>query len=212
LTKTRVLPIIDPQAIPAAQVVLKCHGTIVFPTDTIYGIAAGAFDPEGINRLYEVKQRPEQKALPVLIGEPAQLEDLVLYLSDTVKAIAEAFWPGALTLILPKGPGVPSELSPYPTIGVRMPNLGFTLKLLRSTGPLATTSANLSGGKNPTTVDDVCEQLQDRPDLILDGGPTPGPVASTVLDASGPALKVLREGPVTLSAIESLLNQEGNRP
>ena len=209
-TEARRLSIDDPQAIPTALAVLRGHGTIVFPTDTIYGIAAGAFDREGINKLYEVKQRPEDKALPVLIGALDQLDDLVLYLSDTVKTIAEAFWPGALTLILPKGPDVPPELSPYPTIGIRMPDLAFTLNLLCETGPLATTSANLSGGTNPTTVEDVRSQLQDRPDLILDGGPTPGPIASTVLDVSGPGFKLLREGPVTLEAIRACLEQNGS--
>ena len=210
MTETRIISINDPQAIPESQAVLKAHGTLVFPTDTIYGIAAGPFDPEGINKLYEVKERPEEKALPVLIGDLSQLQNLVLYISDTVKVIAEAFWPGALTLILPKGPDIPPELSPYPTIGVRMPDLDFTLRLLKETGPLATTSANLSGGSNPTTVDDVLAQLKDRPDLILDGGPTPGPTASTVLDVSGQGLKVLREGPISLQAIETLLAEKGH--
>ena len=205
--KARCLSIDDPQAIPTAIQVLQDGGTIVFPTDTIYGIAADAFNPHSLNKLYEIKARPEEKALPVLIGEISQLEDLVLYVSDTVLQIAEAFWPGALTLILPKGPDIPSELSPYPTIGVRMPNLDFTLRLLRETGPLATTSANRSGGPNPTTVQDVRIQLGEQPDLILDGGPTPGPIASTVLDLSSPEIKVLRQGPITLEDIISHLDQ-----
>jgi len=202
---TMILSIDDPQAIPTAKAVLEDQGTIVFPTDTIYGIAADAFDPTSIDKLYEVKERPEDKALPVLIGEVSQLEGLVLYLSDRVKEIAKAFWPGALTLILPKGSDIPPELSPYPTIGVRMPDLDFTLRLLKETGPLATTSANLSGGPNPTTVKDVRDQLGDRPDLILDGGATAGPIASTVLDVSGSEVKVLRQGPITLEDIESRL-------
>ena len=204
---TKILSIDDPQAIPWAKQILRDQGTIVFPTDTIYGIAADAFDPAGITKLYEIKERPQDKALPVLIGDIAQLEALALYLSDQVQRIAGAFWPGALTLILPKGPDVPPELSPYPTIGVRMPDLEFTLRLLRETGPLATTSANLSGGDNPTSVEDVVSQLQDRPDLILDGGPTPGARASTVLDLSGPEVKVLRQGPITLAAIQAHLTQ-----
>jgi L-threonylcarbamoyladenylate synthase len=204
---TQTLSINDPQAIQTAKQVLHDQGIIVFPTDTIYGIGCNAFDPEGINKLYEIKQRPEDKALPVLIGETSQLNDLVLYVSERVQHIAKAFWPGALTLVLPKGPDVPPELSPYPTIGVRMPNLDFTLRLLRQTGPLATTSANLSGGPNPTTVKDVQDQLGSGPDLILDGGPTPGPTASTVLDLSGPEVKLLREGPISLIDIQSHLEQ-----
>ena len=206
--KARVFSIDDPKAIPTAKQVLQDGGTIVFPTDTIYGIAADTFNPVSLNKLYEIKERSEDKALPVLIGEISQLENLVLALSNTVLQIAEAFWPGALTLILPKGPEVPPELSPYPTIGVRMPNLDFTLRLLTETGPLATTSANLSGGPNPTNVQDVREQLGDRPDLILDGGSTPGPVASTVLDLSSPQVKILRQGPISLEDITSRLDQK----
>ena len=206
--KARILSVDDPEAIPTAMQILQGAGTIVFPTDTIYGIAADAFNPDGINKLYEIKERPEDKALPVLIGETSQLDNLVLYLSDQVQSIAEAFWPGALTLILPKGPEVPPELSPYPTIGVRMPDLGFTLRLLRETGPLATTSANRSGGSNPTTVKEVREQLGEQPDLILDGGATPGLIASTVLDLSGPELKILRKGPISLDDIQSHLDRK----
>lgn len=204
----RILSIDDPQAIPAAVQTIQGYGTIVFPTDTIYGIAADTFHPEAINHLYEIKGRPSDKALPILIGESSQLECLVRFVSDEARQIADAFWPGALTLILPKSPDIPPELSPYPTIGVRMPALGFTMKLLMETGPLATTSANLSGGPNPTTVQDVRAQLGDRPDLILDGGATPGPQASTVVDASGPALKILREGPISLAAIEEVLERK----
>jgi L-threonylcarbamoyladenylate synthase len=206
--KTKILSIDDPEAILEAKQVLSQHGTIVFPTDTVYGIAAKAFDPISITKLYAIKKRPQDKALPVLIGDLSQLASLVLYVSEQAQHIAEAFWPGALTLILPKGPDLPPELSPYPTIGVRMPNLDFTLRLLRQTGPLATTSANLSGGPNPTTVGDVSDQLGDRPNLILDGGPTPGLIASTVLDLTGPEIKVLRQGPISLEAIQSHLARQ----
>ena len=127
-------------------------------------------------------------------------------ISDDVKKIAQAYWPGPLTLILPKSPHLPSDLSPYPTIGIRMPNLTFTRQLLRETGPLATTSANISGGPNPTTAQDVNDQLGGRVDLILDGGATPGPTASTVVDMTGSDMKVLREGPIDLSDLQALIS------
>lgn len=206
MTSSKILSTQDPQAIATASEILKKHGTIVFPTDTIYGVAADAFSPEGIQKIYEVKERPEEKALPVLIGDLDQLADLVLYVSDTVRTIATAFWPGPLTLILPKGPNIPPDLSPYPTLGVRMPNLPFTLSLLRAVGPLATTSANLSGGHNPMTAQDVIDQIGDRVDLILDGGPTPGMTASTVVDVSGPEMKILRQGPISLDDLQSLFD------
>lgn len=206
MTSSKILSTQDPQAIATASEILKKHGTIVFPTDTIYGVAADAFSPEGIQKIYEVKERPEEKALPVLIGDLDQLADLVLYVSDTVRKITTAFWPGPLTLILPKGPNIPPDLSPYPTLGVRMPNLPFTLSLLCTVGPLATTSANLSGGPNPMTAQDVIDQIGDRVGLILDGGPTPGMTASTVVDVSGTEMKILRQGPISLDDLQSLFD------
>ncbi len=200
-----ILSIHDPQAITSARRILQMHGTIAFPTDTIYGIAANAFDPEGIQNIYTAKQRPEEKALPVLIGEIEQLDGLLLYVGEHVRKLAAAFWPGALTLVLPKNENLPPDLSPYPTIGVRMPDLAFSLALLNATGPLATTSANRSGGPNPTTAQDVIDQLDGRVDLILDGGATPGATASTVVDATESDLKILRQGPISLAELQAVL-------
>jgi len=207
MTNPKILSIEDPQALSAAKTVIQNHGTIVFPTDTIYGLAADAYSTKGIQKIYEIKERPEEKALPVLIGEIAQLKKLILFIGDHVRQIAAAFWPGPLTLILPKGPDVPPDLSPYPTIGVRMPDLAFTLELLQTLGPLATTSANLSGGPNPMTAQDVIDQIGDRVDLILDGGSTPGMTASTVVDATSTELKILRPGPISLEDLQSLFDR-----
>lgn len=208
MTKTIILSIDDPDAIPTAKIILQDCGTIAFPTDTIYGVAANPFIPQAIQNIFTAKDRPEEKALPVLIGDLSQLPELVSFVSDHVRKIAEVYWPGALTLILPKSENIPPDLSPYPTVGVRMPDLAFTLRLLCEVGPLATTSANISGGENPTTAQDVLRQLGGRIDLILDGGPTPGPTASTVVDATQPKLIVLREGPITLADLQSLIDEE----
>ncbi len=140
----------------------------------------------------------------MLIGDYSQLESLTGPVNEKVQQIMKAFWPGPLTIILPKSSALPSELSPYPTIGVRMPNLDFTVELLQGIGPLATTSANLSGGPNPICVQDVINQLGDQIDLVLDGGSTPGPVASTVVDATSTEIVYLREGPIKLKALEAL--------
>ncbi len=204
---TRILSINDPQAIPAALKIIQEGGLIVFPTDTIYGLAADPFNGEAILKIYQAKERPEEKALPVLIGELSQMNDLVNSVSSHVSLIAAKYWPGALTIVLPKKPVLPIELSAYQTIGIRMPNLDFTLALLKSTGPLATTSANISGGANPTTAEDVLAQLDGRVDLILDGGSTPGPTASTVVDATTEDLKILREGPISLDVLMTLIHQ-----
>lgn len=206
MSKTEILTIQHPHAIETAKRIIENHGTIAFPTDTVYGIAANAFSPEGIQKIYIAKQRSAEKALPVLIGDLEHLPGLCGFINERTMKIAGAFWPGALTLILPKGPDIPSDLTPYPTIGVRMPNHEFTLNLLRETGPLATTSANLSGEPNPTTAQEVYDQLDGHVDLILDGGPTPGPIASTVIDVSGPELKLLRQGPISLEAIQAVFH------
>ena len=204
--ETLTLNILDPQAIPTAKDILHKGGLIAFPTDTIYGVAADPFNPEAIQHIYTAKERPDEKALPVLIGNLKQLEDLVLFVDERMRRIANTFWPGPLTLILPKSARVPTDLTPYPTIGVRMPNLGFTLALLNETGPLATTSANISGGPNPVDADSVLAQLGGRIDLVLDGGPTPGPTASTVADLSGTEITILRQGPISLADLNSLFD------
>ncbi len=205
MINTQTLPIDDPSAISTAKIIIRENGLIAFPTDTVYGLAADAFSPTAIQKIYLAKERPDEKALPVLIGDPDQLDDLVLFVSDHVRRIAEIFWPGALTLVLPKGPHLPAEMSSYPTVGIRIPDHAFTRALLRETGPLATTSANISGGPNPTTPDDVIQQLGGLVDLVLDGGATPGPTASTVVDTTGPALKILRQGPISLADLDALL-------
>jgi L-threonylcarbamoyladenylate synthase len=204
---TQVLSINDPQAIPTAKQIIQQGGLIAFPTDTIYGVAGDAFNPGAIEAIFTAKQRPDEKALPVLIGEFDQIIDLILHPDQRLQRIADAFWPGPLTLVLPKSPKVPPELSAYPTIGIRMPNLAFTLALLRETGPLATTSANLSGGPNPVDAASVMAQLGGRIDLLLDGGPTPGPTASTVVDISEQEMKILRPGPITLAELQSVTGE-----
>ena len=208
MLETAVLATNDPQAIPAAAQILSAGGLIAFPTDTIYGVAGDPFNPESLKKIYLAKQRPDEKALPVLIGSLDQLARLVSSLSPVVDALAKAFWPGPLTLVLPKHPDLSPELSAYPTVGVRMPDHPFTLALLGQTGPLATTSANISGGPNPTTAQEVLAQLGGRIDLVLDGGPTPGPAASTVVDVSTPDFKILREGPISLSDLNPFSRQE----
>ena len=207
MINTRIIKTENPQAIPLAKGIIAAGGLIAFPTDTTYGVAADAFNPAAIESIFTAKGRPDEKALPVLIGSYRQIEELVLQVDERLRRIAAAFWPGPLTLVLHKNPRLPAQLSPYPTVGVRMPDLLFTLNLLTQTGPLATTSANLSGGSNPIDAASVLAQLDGRIDLLIDGGPTPGPRASTVVDISEPELKVLRPGPISLAEIEFVLSE-----
>ena len=204
---THILKTDDPQAIPTAKATLRRGGIIAFPTDTIYGLAADVFTPAAIQRIYTIKGRSKEKAIPVLIGTFDQLLPLVQTIDERALRIINAFWPGPLTLVLQKNERIPTELTDYPTVGLRMPNHSFTLSLIKETGPLATTSANLSGAVNPADVEGVIAQLGEQVDLILDGGPTSGPIASTVVDLSGPEIKILRAGQITLKDIQRLDNK-----
>jgi len=195
--KTPIIPCEQSDALLIAQAVLGEGGIIAFPTDTLYGIAAPILDPAAIQRLYDIKQRDLSKAIAVLIADMQQLSAVTLELNNAARRLAERFWPGALTLVVPKQPNLPAVLSPHPTIGVRMPNHSFALELLSQTGPLATTSANLSGGPDPLTAEDVFSQLNGRIDLIVDGGNTPVAMGSTVVDCTGQAIKILRQGSIS---------------
>ncbi len=178
---------------------------VAFPTDTVYGLASLPFESEYVERLYIAKGRNTERAIAVLLGETSQLSLIAREMNETALRLAEQFWPGPLTLIVPKQLRLPEILSPYPTVGVRIPDHPFALSLLRQAGPLAVTSANLSGHNSPTTAQQVLNQLQGRIDLILDGGPTPGGVPSTVVDCTGPEPVVLREGPISTAQIKTVI-------
>jgi L-threonylcarbamoyladenylate synthase len=194
---TEVLSTDSPQALTRALEILQNNGLVAFPTDTVYGLAAATFSPAAIELLYDAKSREAAKAIAVLVGDLDQLSLLTLGLTASARRLAERFWPGALTLVVPRHPMLPENLSAYPTVGVRMPNHPFALTLLRKVGPLATTSANLSGGANASTPADVLAQLNGRFHLLLDGGPCPGGVPSTVVDCTQTPPVILRQGAVS---------------
>jgi L-threonylcarbamoyladenylate synthase len=203
--KTELLSVKRTVAIPHALDILRHGGMVVFPTDTVYGLATLPFKADVIEQLYTAKGRSNEKAIAVLIGEMAHLERIASSMSALAQRLAQAFWPGPLTLVVSRNSSLPDVLSPLPTIGVRMPNHPVALKLLRSAGPLAVTSANLSGWAAPCTAQDALRQLNGRVHLILDGGKTPGGVPSTVVDCTTPEAKVLRQGPITSDQIFTAL-------
>jgi len=207
--ETRLHSLVNPNAKKLAAAVIQSGGVIAFPTDTVYGIGVSAFNKKAIDKIYDVKGRSQIKAIPILGSDVQDLDEITPPLSSRIRKIVANFWPGALTLVLPASSRLPENLSPTPTIGVRIPDLDEVRNLLRLTGPLAATSANLSGEPSALTAGDVLQQLGGRIDLILDGGPVFGGEASTVLDCSGEELKILREGPISLDAILRVLD-EGN--
>jgi L-threonylcarbamoyladenylate synthase len=203
--KTELLSTEHPSAIAHTLDVLNHGGLIVFPTDTVYGLAALPFQPQYIERLYVVKGRSSQKAIGLLLGNRDHLAQVISGMSLFAQRLAEAFWPGQLTLVVRRHPNLPYVLAPDETIGVRMPDHPAALALLRQSGPLAVTSANLSGMENTVTAQEVLLQLSGRIHLVLDGGRVPGGVPSTVVDCTGEQPVILRKGPVTLEAIQAVL-------
>ncbi len=202
---TEILKASYPGALEHAADVLQHGGLVAFPTDTVYGLAALPFTGEYVEGLFSAKGRNNTRAIAILIGEYADLDRIIEQFDDKSSRLAHHFWPGPLTLVVPKHSGLPEELSPDSTIGVRMPDHPVALALLRKVGPLAVTSANISGRDNANTADEVHQQLNGRVHLILDGGRTSGGIPSTVVNCTSATLTILREGPISLEAIESAL-------
>ncbi|MCP4141167.1 MAG: threonylcarbamoyl-AMP synthase [Chloroflexi bacterium] len=203
--KTKTLFTSDPNAISAALEFLRAGELIAFPTDTVYGVGTFAFNAEGATKIYAAKQRPPDKALPILLGEVSQIPLVAVDLPDSALKLAKAFWPGALTLIVPKHPDIPEEVSSLDTVGIRIPDYDFTRALLNAAGPMAVTSANISGQVSPVDADEVYAQLSGSLPIILDGGRTAGNLSSTVIDCTKEEIVILREGPISLKEIKAVL-------
>jgi len=198
---TRLIPATSRDAIILAIEVLQRGGLVAFPTDTVYGVGALAFDGEAIRSIYTAKDRPVEKAIAILLGGSETLDKVTAKIPPIAAKLAARWWPGPLTLVVPKHPLLPDVVSDLPTVGVRVPDHPVAQDLLRAAGPMAVSSANISGQENPKTADDVMRQLGGRIHLVLDGGGTPGGVPSTVVDCTGVEPIILREGPVTLNEL-----------
>jgi L-threonylcarbamoyladenylate synthase len=186
--------LLTPDQIDLAAQLLREQHLVAFPTDTVYGLGTLAFAGATALKLYVAKERPPEKAIPILIADIADLDRVALNVPPIAYRLMETFWPGALTIVVPKQPHIPVEVSTTDTVAVRMPDLDLARALMRLTGPLAVTSANRSSGPNPRTAQEVHDQLAGHIDAILDGGPTPGGVPSTVIDCTQPTPVILREG------------------
>jgi len=203
---TKIVPANASDTLARALAILRSGGLVAFPTDTVYGVGAQAFDGRAVESIYVAKDRPVEKAIPVLIGDIGDLEKVAIYIPETAHKLAVRFWPGPLTILVPKPVDLPESVSATTTVGVRVPNHEVARMLLRAAGPMAVTSANISGGQSPVTAQEVYEQLGGRIALIIDGGKTPGGVPSTLVDSTGSDLKLLREGPISLEALRSALS------
>jgi L-threonylcarbamoyladenylate synthase len=185
---------------------LIANGQLVaFATETVYGLGANAYDARAVARIFEVKERPRFDPLIVHLGDTGWLEDVVRSVPPLAQRLIDAFWPGPLTLILPKTDRIPDLVTAgLPTVGVRMPSHPSALALLqRANVPIAAPSANLFGHVSPTTAQHVAEQLEARIDYILDGGSCTVGVESTIVDVSGEQPTLLRPGGLALEVLEA---------
>jgi len=202
---TRLLPAQEPGSIEEALAALHSGSLVAFPTDTVYGLGAAMEDPQAIEGLFSVKGRDASKAVAVLVGDALAFAQVAPAMGRMAGRLADRFWPGPLTLVVRRHPDLPANLSSLPTIGVRMPDHPVALALLKRSGPLAVTSANLSGEPDATTAQEVLDQLGGRIPLILDGGRTPGGQPSTVVDCLGEEPVILRAGPLTYEQLVAAL-------
>jgi L-threonylcarbamoyladenylate synthase len=202
---------VDEALLKRAVGCLQKGGLVAFPTDTLYGLGAAASHESAVKRLFAAKQRPLDRPLPILIASAEDVDVIAAEVQATARRLMEAFWPGGLTLVLRRHPRFRSlALAGGDTVAVRVPAHPVALGLLRRLGePITGTSANLSGLPGPRTAEEVRRQLGDRVDLVLDAGPCPGGVESTVVDCTADPPRVLREGAVSTVMVEAALSDEG---
>jgi L-threonylcarbamoyladenylate synthase len=185
---------------------------VVMPTDTVYGVAADAFSPDAVARLLAAKGRGRQSPPPVLVAGRAMMRALVSDVPDAIDRLIDAFWPGGLTIVLPAQPSLAWDLGDtHGTVAVRMPAQSIALALLEDTGPLAVSSANLTGRAAAITAPDAMDMLDESVAVYLDGGMSEKGVSSTIVDATSlvagesPQVRVLREGAVSRAQLREVL-------
>lgn len=192
--------------IASAVSALKGGRLVVMPTDTVYGLAADAFDSTAVAALLEAKGRGRDMPVPVLVGSWHTIEGLVYTVSQATRELIRAFWPGALSLVVQQAPSLQWDLGDaHGTVMLRMPLHPVAIEVLREVGPLAVSSANISGQAPAVTAADARGQLGARVEVYLDGGPSPGQSASTIVDLTGPQPRILRAGPISTEAVAEVL-------
>lgn len=194
------------EGIRRAEEVLRAGGLVCFPTETVYGLGADALQGDAVARIFQAKGRPSNNPLIVHVADRERAKLLVTQWPEAAERLAERFWPGPLTLVLPRAPVVPDAVTAGgPTVGVRVPAHQVARALLASGLAIAAPSANRSMRLSPTTAAHVLRDLEGRVELILDGGATPGGIESTVVDLSSPQPRLLRPGLIAPAEIEAVV-------
>ncbi|MCJ7511330.1 MAG: L-threonylcarbamoyladenylate synthase [Dehalococcoidia bacterium] len=206
---TRVLKADAQDALTEAVAVLKGGGLVAYPSDTVYGLGAAASDERAVARVFAVKGRPSEKALPLLLAEAEDMAPLCAEVPAAAKLLVEHFWPGPLTLVLRRSPTFHSAaLGGGEKVALRVPDHPLLRELIRALGePITGTSANRSGRPSCRTAAEVEEELADAVDLIIDGGPSRAGQESTVVDITEDTPRIMREGAISRREIEKVLGQ-----
>jgi L-threonylcarbamoyladenylate synthase len=197
----------DRLLIDQAAEVLRAGGLVAFPTETVYGLGANGLDPTAVARIYEAKGRPARNPIILHVASINDARSLVANWPPGAQLLAERYWPGVLTLVLPRSNRVPDIVTAGgPTVAIRIPAHPVAQALIRAASlPIAAPSANRSGELSPTCAEHVLRGLDGRIDVLLDGGPTSAGIESTVIELSGPLPRLLRPGPIPPSEIESII-------
>jgi len=203
----------EPDVIAEAAAVIRGGGLVAFPTETVYGLGANALDGQAVASIFRAKERPFYDPLIVHLADAAQLSSVVAEVPDIARDLVAEFWPGPLTLVLPRGPQVPDEVTAGGgTVAVRVPAHAVARALIAAAGvPIAAPSANRFGRVSPTCADHVMVDLSGRIDLVLDGGATQVGVESTVLSLGADIPTILRPGGIARESLEQLLGSVGIR-
>jgi L-threonylcarbamoyladenylate synthase len=200
--KTYLLNAQQPEAVAQAADWLRQGQLVAFPTDTVYGVGVDAFNAAAVERLYQAKQRPISKGIPILLADLADLDKVTQHLPAVARRLMARFWPGPLTLIVPRRPDVPANISPNESIAVRLPDCQVARALIRAAGgAVAATSANQSGQPPAQTGVEALVALEGLVTAVLDDGPAPGGIPSTIVTFAGDQMRVVREGPITARAL-----------
>jgi L-threonylcarbamoyladenylate synthase len=195
--RTKILSASKAGAIEAATQLLRSGNLVAYPTDTLYGIGVDVFNFRAIERLYEVKARPRHKGIPVLLADPNDLDFIVEEVSNTARNLIDHYWPGPLTLVLPRSADLPENISPDTGVAVRIPDNSIARNFIRACGgAVATTSANRSGEQPARDAQEAMASLKGSIAAVLDGGLVHYRIGSTILDCRIQPPKLLREGPI----------------
>jgi L-threonylcarbamoyladenylate synthase len=196
-----------PDNIHKAALAMKKSGLVIYPTDTVYGLGCDPFNVKAVEKVFKVKGERKSKPLPILASEMKAVERIA-HMNKDAKKIAKKYWPGPLTLVVPKKPALPSIVTcNLESVGVRIPNHKVALQLITLCGGLIVgTSANKTGEKPPKTAQEAASQLGERVDIVLDGGQAPLSQESSIVNLTSKTPKMIREGPIKLTHIMNTIN------